>query len=142
MRHRYRVWLWLAIFAALCVTVERVAAGQASGDQFAGTWTGTWEGGGGSGGFELTLEKGDTGSLGGRVSVTGEPTYQAELTTVDFQDKKMTARYDFPADERAVVVLEAVFDGESAKGTWSLREKGTDNEALNGTWTVRRHSNK
>ncbi len=48
----------------------------------------------------------------------------------------MTAKYDFPADERAEVALAATFDGRQCSGTWSLREKAGDNEVVAGTWTV------
>ena len=37
-----------------------------------GTWTGTWEGAG-TGGFELTLEKGKDGKLGGRFRLPANP---------------------------------------------------------------------
>src|SRR5690242_7970636 len=87
---------------------------------YAGVWTGTWDGSG-SGGFELTLEKGKDGALSGKVSVTGEPTYKATLKTVKFEGAKMSATYDFPPDERAEVVLAATFEGDTGKGTWVVR---------------------
>jgi hypothetical protein len=99
-----------------------------------GTWTGTWEGAG-TGGFELTLEKGKDGKLGGQVSVTGEPTYKATLKTLKIEGPKMNASYDFPPDESAEVTLTAIFDGDTAKGTWVLTQKG-GGELASGTWTV------
>jgi hypothetical protein len=36
------------------------------------------------------------------------------------------------------VLLEASFDGNAAKGTWSLREKANDNEVAAGGWSVAR----
>jgi hypothetical protein len=36
------------------------------------------------------------------------------------------------------VVLAAAFDGNTAKGTWSLREKANGNEVATGGWTVTR----
>jgi hypothetical protein len=101
-----------------------------------GTWTGTWEGAGATGGFELTLEKPKDGPLGGRVSVTGEPTYKATLRTVAIEGDKLSATYDFPATEGAEVVLAATFDGNTCKGTWVLREKASGTAAVEGTWTV------
>ena len=92
----------------------------------------------GSGGFELTLEKGKEGALAGAVSITGEPTYKAALKTVAFDGAKMTAKYDFPPDEAAEVVLAATFEGSSANGTWTVREKASGNEAFSGSWTVKR----
>ena len=62
------------------------------------------------------------------------------IVTLSFQDNKMSAAYDFAPDERAEVVLAASFEGDGAKGTWSLREKGSVEEGLSGTGTVRRSS--
>ena len=102
-----------------------------------GIWTGTWEGAG-TGGFELTLEKGPAskdGKLGGQVSVTGEPTYKATLKTLTIESQKMNATYDFPPDESVEVTLTATFDGNTAKGTWAAIQKG-GGELASGTWAV------
>lgn len=99
-----------------------------------GTWTETWDGAG-TGGFELTLEKGKDGKLAGQVSVTGEPTYKATLKTLKIEGQKMNASYDFPPDESAEVTLTAIFDGNTAKGTWVVTQKG-GGELASGTWTV------
>jgi hypothetical protein len=116
---------------------QRGADGASPGD-VAGVWTGTWEdGGAGAGGFELTLEKGKDGTLGGRVSVTGEPTYKATLKTLSIEGKTLSATYDFPPDDSIEVVLAATIDGGNAKGTWSARQKG-GGELASGTWTVSR----
>ena len=134
MRNLWCIGLYVLILGAVCA-----GNGQRSGappDELLGLWTGSWEGGG-SGGFELTLAKGKDGAPGGGVSVTGEPTYKATLKTVSFDDKKMTATYDFPPDERLEVILTATFDGDTAKGTWSAREKG-GSELASGTWTVKK----
>jgi hypothetical protein len=129
----------------ICVAALMMAFGHAAAQQsgaegtvsdFVGTWTGTWEGGG-SGGFELTLEKGEAGKLGGRVSVTGGPTYKATLKTVAFKGNKMTATYDFPPDPNIVITLEATFDGKTASGTWAARQ-GSGSDVASGTWTVKR----
>jgi len=111
-------------------------AGGASTD-YTGTWTGTWEGGG-TGGFVLTLAKAEGNKLGGRVSVTGEPTYETTLKTVSFDGNKMTATYDFPPDPKIGIVLTATFEGDSAKGTWAARESGGTTDVASGTWTVKR----
>jgi hypothetical protein len=101
-----------------------------------GTWTGTWEGAGGNGGIEVILEKGKDGALGGRISVTGEPTYKATQKTVTVEGQKVTATYDFPQDESIEITLAATIDGPNAKGTWSARPKGGGDEVANGTWTA------
>jgi hypothetical protein len=138
VRNRSCVMLWVFILGAMCSAAQRGAEGTSAGDAFVGTWTGTWDGGGSGGGFELTLEKGKDGSVGGRVSVTGTPEYKATFKSLSFDGKKMSAKYDFPPDEGAEVLLEASFDGNTAKGTWSLRGKANGNEVATGGWTVTR----
>jgi hypothetical protein len=135
VRQRTCVWLWLVIFGAMCSAAQRGAEGPSTGEQFVGTWTGTWDGAG-SGGFELTLEKDKDGAVSGRVSVTGEPTYKAAFKALSFDGKKMNAKYDFPPDTGGEVTLAALFDGNTASGTWSLREKASNNEVATGSWTV------
>ena len=137
MRKTVSALLCLALFAAIASAGQKGAEGTPPGEQFVGTWSGSWEGGGGSGGFELILEKAKDGSTGGRVSVTGEPTYKATLETVSFEGPKMTARYKFPPDENMRVVLVTTFEGNTAKGTWALLDPG-GGEFASGTWTVKK----
>lgn len=126
----------VAFFGALVVAVLFAAAGYAQ--DYAGVWNGTWDGAGGGGGFELTLEKGKDGALTGKVSVTGEPTYKANLKSVKFDGPKMMALYDFTPDERAEVAITATFEGDTGKGTWTLRGKDGSGEVASGGWTVKR----
>jgi hypothetical protein len=126
----------IVLLGVVSTHAQQRTDGAAAGDLI-GTWTGSWEGAGSSGGFELTLEKGKDGTPSGRVSVTGEPAYQAAIRTLAFEGKKLTATYDFPPDETMDVVLTATFDGETAKGLWSARQKG-GGELASGTWTVSR----
>ena len=136
MRNRWSLLLFVLVFSAICSAAQRGAGGSSSGDEFVGVWSGTWEGAGGSGGFELTLEKGTDG-VAGKVSVTGEPTYKATFKALSFDGKKMNAKYDFPPSAaEAEVLLGATFDGNKATGTWSLRAKANDTEAAAGTWSV------
>jgi hypothetical protein len=135
MKSRCVVWLWVVIFGAICSAAQRGADGTKPGEEFIGTWAGTWDGAG-TGGFELTLEKDKAGAIGGTVAVTGDPTYKATLKTLAFDGKKMTASYDFPPDTAAEVRLAATADGNTLKGTWSLREKATGSEVATGGWTV------
>lgn len=137
MRRRFFLGLVLLTLVTVGAEAQQRGADGASPDDLVGTWSGTWEGAGASGGFELTLEKGKDGSPTGRVSVTGEPTYKATFRSLAFDGKKMTAAYDFPPDEQMEVVLTATFEGETAKGTWSARQKG-GGELASGTWTVAR----
>lgn len=136
MRKRWSVAVFLLLFSVVCVAAHREFEGSAPGEEFVGVWSGSWEGSGSSGGFEVTLEKSKDGPVIGRVSVTGEPTYKADFKALSFDGKKMTAKYDFPPSELAEVALTATFDGNTAKGTWSLRAKADGTEAVAGTWTV------
>jgi hypothetical protein len=125
--------------AKVILAVLLVAAAvqdSAPGDRFVGTWTGTWDGAG-TGGFELTIEKGKS-ALTCTVAVTGDPAYKATCKSLAFDGRKMAAKYDFPPDERAEVQLAASFEDKTATGTWSLRDKATNNEAATGGWTVSR----
>jgi len=137
VRKTLGVWLCLVLFAAIGKAEQKGADSPPPGEQFVGTWSGTWDSAGtGSGGFELTLEKATDGSIGGKVSVTGEPTYKATLETVSFEGPKMTARYNFPPDDNIAIVLTATFAGNTAKGTWAARLKASGEELAAGTWTV------
>jgi hypothetical protein len=105
-------------------------------------WSGTWDGSGSGGGFDLTLERGKDGAVTGKVSVTGDPAYEATLRTVSFEGRKMTARYDFTPEPAAEVVLKASFEADAATGTWSLVEKASGNEVASGGWKVAKKKTK
>ena len=64
------------------------------------------------------------------VDSIGSPTYRHELLP-GYQSGR-----DFPPDPAALVTLGATFDGDAAKGTWSV--KGGNSEPLSGTWVVKR----
>jgi hypothetical protein len=145
---RNNPWLCCLLFvaAAVCSTAAEYADNKAqrSGETtpkpeaFVGVWSGAWDAGGTGGGFELTLEQAKDGQLTGKVSVTGEPTYKATFKSLSFEGKKMSAKYDFPADQPAEVTLAATFEGDKATGTWSLAARGSDAAVASGTWTVTR----
>ena len=134
-------WLWCLLFliGTVCFpAAQRGSEPAPKPEQLAGVWPGTWEGAGSGGGFELTFEQPKEGAMTGKVSVTGEPTYKATLRSLSFDGKKMTAKYDFPADDSAEVTLAGTFEGTKATGSWSLAAKGTDTAIVSGTWTVNR----
>ncbi len=135
MTHRRLIAAFVFLFVALGVA----AAGRAQPatvDQYYGTYAGTWDGAG-TGAFELTLAKGTDGAPAGKVAVTSDGgNYDAELKAIAFDGTKMTARYDFPLDPSAEVVVAAAFDAGTAKGTWTLHAKGQTDEIAGGTWTV------
>jgi hypothetical protein len=125
--------------AAVCMTSAQRGAEEApKPEQFAGKWSGTWDGAGSGGGFELLLEPVKDAPLTGKVTVTGEPAYSAAFKSLKFDGKKMTARYDFPPDEAAEVLLNGSFDGNKCTGTWTLRAKAGEAEVASGSWTVTR----
>jgi hypothetical protein len=137
VKNQFWLCICLLIFTLVGYAAQQAGQGSTSGEEFIGVWSGTWEGGGGSGGFEVTLEKGKDAAVTGKVSVTGEPAYKAAFKTLSFEGKTMKAKYDFPPSEAdAEVALSATFDGNSAKGTWSLRAKTNDAEVAAGTWSV------
>jgi hypothetical protein len=136
MRKGWYVWCLVVVFGVMCSAAQRGAETPSTGEQFLGIWSGSWAAEGSGGGFELTLEKGKDGAVTGKVAVTGEPTYNAAFKALSFDEKKMNARYDFPPNEAGEVVLAATFEGNTAKGTWALRAKGSDKDEATGTWTV------
>src|SRR5215471_3197944 len=132
----------LLLAGAVSVGAQGSGAHPADADKYLGVWSGSWDGAGGSGGFELTLEHEKDKPMTGKVSVTGEPTYKATLTSVSFEGAKMTAKYDFTPEPAAEVMLTATFEGDTASGTWSLLEKGSGNEVASGGWKVKRGDKK
>lgn len=124
--------------AALWVGVQIHAAAAVDGQQFVGGWTGTWEGGG-SGRFDMTLEIGADGKLGGGVSVgTDQGDYTAKFSKISFAGSKMTATYDYPLDTQGEISITGTFDPKSANGSWGLGAKGQSaTQAMaSGTWKI------
>ena len=133
MRNRL---VWLTLMLAACGVGAGVRAEQASsGDPYVGTWGGTYDGAG-TGTMELILDKKE-GAITGKVSAaTDGGNYTADLKGITFEGPKMSAKYDFPLDPSAEVVVTATFDGSTAKGTWSLRPKGQTDEIAGGGISV------
>jgi hypothetical protein len=133
---RRRILAVLLLAVSGIVFAMHVEARQASNaDAYAGMWTGTYDGSG-TGQFEMTLDKGGDGTMTGKVNVTTDGgNYSADLKSVSFDGAKMTAKYDFPLDPSAEIVMMATFDGGTAKGTWSLHAKGQSDEIAAGGLT-------
>jgi hypothetical protein len=133
MRIRRRVAVLVLALSWIALPAHIDARQASSGEQYAGMWTGTYDGAG-SGQFEMTLDKGQGGTMTGKVSVKTEGgDYSADLKSVTFDGAKMSARYDFPLDPSAEIVMTATFDGATGKGTWSMRPKGQGDELAGGT---------
>jgi hypothetical protein len=125
---------WLA--AAALALLGAVAVAQTDIAAFVGTWNGTWEGGG-TGRFDLTIESGGDGQPAGGVSVgTDQGDYTAKFKELSFEGQNMKARYEFPLDTQADILVAGTFNGGSAEGTWSLVAKGGDQSFAGGTWKV------
>ena len=129
-----RKWLAaaaIALLGAVAVAGSDIAA-------FVGTYNGTWEGGG-TGRFDLTIEKAGDGQPAGGVSVgTDQGDYTAKFKELSFDGQNMKARYEFPLDAQADVAITGKFDGGAAEGTWSLVAKGGDQSFAGGTWKVQK----
>jgi hypothetical protein len=124
---------WLAAALAL---LGAVAVAQTDSAAFVGTWNGTWEGGG-TGRFDLTIERNGDGQPAGGVSVgTEQGDYTAKFKELSFDGQNMQARYEFPLDGQADVTVTGTFNGGSAEGTWNLVAKGGDQSFAGGTWKV------
>jgi hypothetical protein len=131
--------LSLVILDAACSRAQTqgndaVASRHNTAADVVGRWSGSWQGIGSGGGFELMLEQQKNSEMTGRVSVTGGPTYHARLKAVSFDQRKMTAMYDFPDDPQIEMVLGAAFEGKEVRGTWVAREGGK--ELASGTFQV------
>jgi hypothetical protein len=127
------------MFVASTWLVVRSDAADSAAAQYTGKWAGTWEGAGGAGRFDLTLEVGSDGKLNGGVSVgsdTGD--YTAKFASFTLVDNKLTAKYDYPPEPMAEIVLAATFENGKATGTWVMQAKGQDQAVANGTWTVKK----
>src|ERR1043165_4142724 len=129
-----RKWLSAAALALL----SAFALAQSYIGAFVGTWGGTWEGGG-TGRFDLTIERGSDGKPAGGVSVgTEQGDYTAKFKELSFDGQNMKARYEFPLDAQADVAVTGTFNGGTVEGTWNLVAKGGDQSFAGGTWKVQK----
>jgi hypothetical protein len=131
-----RILLLLLAISVIAPATHIEARQPANAEAYAGMWAGTYDGAG-TGQFEMALAKGNDGAMTGKVNVTSDGgNYSADLKSVSFDGAKMTAKYDFPLDPSAEIVMTATFDGQTAKGTWSLHAKGQADEIAAGGLSV------
>lgn len=136
MRKRWVTMSVMALMATAWFAV-RTEANDAQGVPYVGTWSGSWEGGGGTGKFELILQRGADGIVDGNVAYsTPDGDYTAKLRNMSFDSKKFMAKYDYALDERGEITLTAVFDEATANGTWALGAKEAGDTLASGTWTA------
>ena len=127
---------WFA--AAAIALLGAVAVAQSDIAAFVGTYGGTWEGGG-TGRFDLTIEKGSDGQPAGGVSVgTDQGDYTAKFKELSFDGQSMQARYEFPLDSQADIMVAGTFNGPAAEGSWTLVAKGGDQSVAGGSWKVQK----
>jgi hypothetical protein len=138
MHKQLQISLFVILFiaaVALLATQEATARPDDS-DAFVGTWEGTWTGGS-SGKFGMTISKGAGGKLSGSISPTpdqGEG-YTVAFKTVEVTSGKLTVKFEDPSGE-ADIILTGSAEGKSAKGTYSVRQKGDGSEVDSGSWTL------
>lgn len=140
MHKRLRISL-LAIFFIAGVTLlaaHESTARADDGDAFVGTWEGTWTGGS-AGKFALTISKGTGGKLSGSISPKPDEGdgYTVPLKSVEVISGKLTAKCEDPNGE-VEITLTGSAEGKSAKGTYSVRQKGDGSEVEAGSWTATR----
>ncbi len=130
---RKRVQRGMVALLGCCVLIGAHASAE-----FLGAWAGSWEGAGSGGRFDMTLTQ--TGAaLGGQVDVgqdTGD--YTATFSTAALEGGKFRARYDYPPDPQAEIVLEGVFEAGAATGTWTMVQKGGTESFAAGSWAVKK----
>jgi hypothetical protein len=134
MRKKMFVSLIILIFG-----VGYVAYAQSKSDADAtGTWSGSWTGGS-TGKFEMTIKKDAEGKLSATLS--GKPdqgeSYTIHSTSIESNGSKLTMNFEGP-DGEAVAMVQAVIEGESMKGEYSIRTKAGGEEVDKGAFTAAR----
>ena len=109
-----------------------------SGANAAGTWTGTWTGGS-AGKFEMTIKKDAKGKLSASLTTTPDRGggYTVEVKSVEALGSKLTCKFEDPPGE-VEVTLQAVIQGSSLKGDYSVRAKASGEEVEKGVVTASR----
>ena len=124
--------VWLTLGLAIFITISAAAGQTPVAEQYVGIWAGTYDGAA-TGTMEMFLDKGKDGALTGKVNVVSDGgNYSADFKSIELDGSKVTAKYDFPLDPSAEVVMTATFETAAAKGTWSLRPKGQTDELAGG----------
>jgi hypothetical protein len=114
------------------------AAGQkdSAKNKLVGKWAGTWTGES-SGKFEMTISKDAAGKLSATITATpdqGEPNTMVS-TSMEQTAEKIKIKCDGQGSE-VEVVLEGAFEGQSLKGSYSVRNKGQGDQVESGSWSA------
>src|SRR5262245_54806857 len=134
--------LQISLFAILIIAgVALLAAPEATarpdnGDALVGKWEGTWSGGS-NGKVGMTFSKGADGKLSGSISPTPDQGdgYTVAFKSVEVVSGKLTVKFEDPNGEVEITLIGSL-DGKSAKGTYSVRQKGDGSEVDTGSWAV------
>jgi len=130
------------IFTSLIVLIFGVGyiayAQSGSGANAAGTWSGSWTGGS-SGKFEMTIKKDAAGKLSGTLTTSPDQGqgYTTQFKSVEVKASRLTMKFDDP-DGSSEAMLQAVIQGSSIKGDYSIRSKASGEEVQKGTFTANR----
>jgi hypothetical protein len=130
------------MFASLIILIVGagyVAHAQSrSGADAAGTWSGSWTGGS-TGKFEMTIKKDAEGKLSATLSGTPDQgeSYTIHSTSILSDGSKLTMKFEGP-DGEAEATVQAVIEGASMKGDYSIRVKAGGEEVDKGTFTAAR----
>lgn len=138
MNKQRQISLFAILFIAgvSLLSVQEVAARPDDSDAYVGTWEGTWTGGS-SGKVGMTIAKGTGGKLSGSITPTPDQGdgYTVSFKSVEVVSGKLTLKFEDPNGENEITLIGSA-DGKSAKGTYSVRQKGDGSEVDTGTWTV------
>lgn len=104
----------------------------------AGTWSGAWTGGS-TGNFEMTIRKGADGKLSATITSHSDQGDSSEWQSklVEANGDKLTIKVD-NADGESEGTLQAVIEGSSIKGDYSIHAKASGEETDKGTFTATR----
>ena len=107
----------------VCTCLRTRRARAQPGGSACRSWKGTWDTASGQGGaLTLVLDAGRDGGVTGRVTVTGEGTYEAPLKDATVSKNELSARYDIPDEPNLEVTLNATLEGDAVAGTWAARQ--------------------
>jgi hypothetical protein len=138
MHKRLQLSLLAILFIAgvALLSAQEATAKSDDSDAFVGSWEGTWTGGS-AGTFGVTISKGAGGKLSGSISPKPDQGdgYTAAFKTVEVISGKLTAKFDDPNGEAEITLVGSV-TGKSAKGTYSVKQKGDGSEVDTGSWTL------
>ena len=129
-------------FALLIVSIFGVGymayAQSKSDNNAAGTWSGSWTGGS-TGKFEMIIKKDAEGKLTATLSGTPDQgeSYTIHSTSIESNGSKLTMKFEGP-DGEAEAKVQAVIEGASMKGDYSIRAKASGEEVEKGTFTASR----